>query len=164
MRIKEIKNLDGEVIFTYDEDDDKWFWGKYDLSGVQLEKADLGNGVLWQNVILRGANLKGAEFYWANLFMSDLSHANCEGTKFLGADLEEVNFTGANLRNTTFRKNNIGIYTNVRGANFSETNIEEAIFELDGAIYDEDTIFPANFDIEKSNLIRFRTYAVEMSK
>ena len=61
MKIKGIKNLDGEVIFTYDEDDEKWAWGKYDLSGVNLERANL-EGAIWMDVILHKANLKEAQF------------------------------------------------------------------------------------------------------
>ncbi len=154
MKIKEIKNLDGEIIFNYDEDDERWIWGKYDLTGANLEKANL-QGVIWLDVILRKANLRNADFYWGSLFTSDLSEADCEGTRFSGTNLEDVNFTRANLRKTIFGRDNLGGHTDLRGANFSETSIEEAIFEHDGAIYNGDTIFPANFDAEKSNLIRF---------
>ena len=87
--------------------------------------------------------------------MSDLSEADCQGARFSGTNLEDVNFKKANLRKAIFGKDNLGGRTDLRGANFSETNIEEAIFEHDGAIYDGDTIFPANFDAKNSNLIRF---------
>lgn len=83
--------------------------------------------------------------------MSDLSETNCEGIKFLGTTLDEVNFTKANLMNAVFGKSNIGIYTKIYGANFTDAILEGAKF--DGTLYDEETIFPKNFNPEKNGLV-----------
>ena len=154
MRIKEIKNLDGEVIFTYDEDDKRWIWGQYDMTGVNLERANL-QGVIWQEVVLHGANLRGADFYWANLFMSVLSETNCEGARFSGTALEEVNFTRANLKNADFGKDNLGGWTDVSGVNFTDANLDRTKFNE--TRYDDKTIFPKKFNPEENGLIRIKS-------
>lgn len=151
MAVFEIKNLDGEVILTYDENDKRWIEGNYDLSEANLERANLEMKV-WQEVILRGANLKKAEIYSGIFFMSDLSEANCEGTKFCGTDLKGVNFTNANLRNAVFGKNNLGGAADICGADFTDAILDDAKF--DETRYDKKTVFPKNFNPEKNGLIR----------
>ena len=153
MSIIEIKNVDGQVISTYDDNDKKWIWGKYDFSEANLERAYLEMEV-WQEVILCRANLKEAEIYSGIFFMSDLSEANCELTKFWGTDLKEVNFTKANLKNAVFGKNNMGGAANVSGANFIDANLDGAKF--DETRYDEKTIFPKHFNPEKNGLVRIK--------
>ncbi len=150
MSIKEIKNLDGEVILTYDENDERWVWGNYDLSDANLERSDLEMEV-WQDVILRGANLKEAEIYSGTFFLSDLSETNCEGTKFWGTGLQKVNFTKSNLRNAIFGKTNLGGSTDVSGANFTDAILDGVKF--DETRYDEKTIFPKNFNPAKNGLV-----------
>lgn len=152
MRIKEIKNLDGEVIFTYDEDDTEFVsgGGGYDFSGANLEKADIEMEV-WQDVNLRKANLKKAEIYSGLLAMSDLSEADCEETKFLGTGLQQVNFTKANLTNAVFGRCNLGGTTNVCGANFTDAILDGAKF--DKTRYDAKTIFPKKFNPSKHELV-----------
>jgi uncharacterized protein YjbI with pentapeptide repeats len=154
MKIIEIENLDREVIFSYDEEDEKWIGGDYDFSGVNLERANL-EGIVWQLISLRGANLKEADCYWAILRGSDLSRSDCESAEFTGADLKEVNFTGANLKNARFTKNNLGISTNVSGANFTGAVLDGAKFEE--TFYNARTIFPENFNPEKNGLVRIKT-------
>lgn len=154
MRLREIENVDGEVILTYDEDDERWIWGEYDLSGANLERANLF-GVLWMNVILREANLKSADLYWASLFGSDLSRSNCENTDFSGTDLKEVNFTGANLKNAKFGRSNLGTITDLSGANFTDSILDGAKF--DHTRYDSKTVFPRGFDPVKNGLICIQT-------
>jgi uncharacterized protein YjbI with pentapeptide repeats len=154
MKIIEIKDFDGKVIFTYDEDDERWPWGNFDFSGVNLENANL-EGMVWQYINLCGANLKNADFYWAMLNGSDLSGANCEEAKFWGTGLEEVNFTKANLRNAVFGKSNLGGSTDVSGANFAEAILDGAKF--DATIYDAKTIFPKNFNPESNGLVRIKS-------
>lgn len=156
MRVKEIRNLDGEIIFAYDENDERWIWGQYDMSGANLERANFEPvTIVWQDVILRKANLKGAVFYWAMLNSSDLSETDCEETKFWGTSLENVNFTKANLKNTVFGKSNLGGSTDVCGANFTGTNLDKAKF--DETHYSDKTIFPKNFNPEKNGLVRIKS-------
>lgn len=151
MAIKEIKNLEGEPILSYDEDDERWISGNYDLADSNLENADL-EFVIWQDINLKNAKLKKAEFYDGILFGSDLSESDCEETKFLGTDLKEVNFTKANLRNAIFGRNNLGGIVNISSANFTEANLEGVKFE--GTRYNYKTIFPKSFNPEKHGLIR----------
>ena len=149
MKLIKIYDSEGKEIFKFDED--KVIWGGADFSGVDLEKANL-QGVIWQEVKLCRANLKNADFYWANLFMSDLSETNCENAVFSGTNLEETNFSRANLRKTVFCKDKFGGANELEGANFSKTNLNEAIFEPESATYDEMTIFPDNFNPEEKKL------------
>jgi uncharacterized protein YjbI with pentapeptide repeats len=153
MEVKEIKNLDGETILSYDENDERWIDGKYDLSGKNLERANL-EGIIWMEVTLRDANLKEANFYWANLFMSDLSEADGEGAKFYGTNLESVNFTKANLKNAVFGKDDLDGATNVCGANFTDAVLDGAKF--DETLYDRRTIFPKNFNPDENGLVRIK--------
>ncbi|MCY7346764.1 MAG: pentapeptide repeat-containing protein [Pyrinomonadaceae bacterium] len=150
MKIREIKNINEEVIFSYDEHDERWILREQVLSGINLEKANL-QGILWEDVNLHRANLREADFYWAFLFMSDLSETNCEGAKFQGANLKEVDFTGANLKNANFGKSNLGGSADVSGTNFTDANLDGAQF--DATRYDDKTIFPKNFNPEKNGLV-----------
>ena len=154
MRIKEIRNSDDEVIFTYDEGDEKWIWEDYDFSGVNLEKANL-QVIIWMEIKLRGGNLRKADFYWAMLRGSDLSESDCEEAEFMGANLQEVNFTGANLKNADFTKDKLGGSTDVCGANFTDAILDGAKF--DKTRYDAKTIFPKNFKPEQNGLIRIKS-------
>ncbi|HEY0048181.1 MAG TPA: pentapeptide repeat-containing protein [Pyrinomonadaceae bacterium] len=154
MKIVEIKNLDGEVIFSYDEEDEKWIWGDYDFSGVNLEKANL-EGIVWQQISLRRANLKEADCYRAILCGSDLSESDCESAEFTGANLKQVNFTKASLKNAVFTKDNLGGSTDVSGANFNGAVLDGAEFKE--TFYNARTIFPENFNPEKNGLVRIKT-------
>jgi uncharacterized protein YjbI with pentapeptide repeats len=154
MSVVKIKNLNGNVIFSYDEDDERWIWGDYDFSGINLEDADL-EGIVWQYIKLRKANLKKADFYMSILCGSDLSESDCEEAEFQGASLQEVNFTKANLKNANFSRNGLGGSTDICGANFTEANLDGAKF--DGAVYDAKTIFPEHFNAEQNGLIHVNT-------
>lgn len=149
MKFRKVEDLNGIVIFTFDEH--KVVFGEENFSKIDLENANL-QGIIWQDVKLCGTNLKNADFYGANLFMSDLSEANCENAIFAGTALEEVNFNKANLRNAFFRKDNLGGVNSLEGVNFSETNLSETIFEPECACYDENTIFPDDFNPEEKKL------------
>lgn len=140
-------------MFTYDEDDERWIWGDYNFSGVNLERANL-EGIVWQQIKLCGVNLRGANFYMAILFGSYLSDSNCESAKFMGANLEEVNFTGANLKNADFTINNLGGFTKLSGANFIKAILDGAKFG--GATYNARRIFPKNFNPEQNGLTRIK--------
>jgi uncharacterized protein YjbI with pentapeptide repeats len=153
MKIIEIKNLAGKVIFSYDEEDDRWIWGDYDFAGANLERASL-EGVVWQRITLRGANLKEADCYWAIFSGSDLTESDCESAEFIGANLSEVNFTRANLKNADFTRDNLGGSTDLSGANFTGAILDGAKFE--GASYNTKTIFPEKFNPEKNGLIRIK--------
>jgi uncharacterized protein YjbI with pentapeptide repeats len=154
MQIRAVRNLDGELIFSYDEEDERWIWGNYDFSGAVLRRAEL-EGVVWQQISLRRADLKQANCYMAILSGSDLTESDCESAEFTGANLKQVNFTRANLKNADFGKSKLGAATDVSGANFSGAILDGAKF--DETLYNARTIFPKDFKPEKSGLVRIKT-------
>ncbi|MDX1520526.1 MAG: pentapeptide repeat-containing protein, partial [Anaerolineae bacterium] len=80
---------------------------------------------------LRGLNLSGADLHGANLFVADLQQANLSRANMAGVDLGGANLVGADLRGT-----------NLEGA------------DLRGAKYDEQTMWPANFNPGRAGAIR----------
>jgi uncharacterized protein YjbI with pentapeptide repeats len=145
----EIKNSQGEIIFQCDGDFRKADLDDIDLSGAMLENANL-EGVVWCGTNLSRANLKAADFYWAILFTSNFSYADLQEAQFRGADLKEVNFQGANLMKANFGRDNLGGSTQLQGANLSQAQTRDAIFE--GAEYDTRTVFPELFDPTKEGM------------
>lgn len=146
----EIRNAQNEIIFECKEDFRKVNFDDLDLSGAVLERANLED-VVWCGTKLKHANLKGADFYWAILFTSDLSYADLEEAQFRGADLKEVNFQGANLRKVNFGRDNLGGSTQLQGANLDQADTTDANFV--GAEYDDRTLFPSFFDPNKHGMV-----------
>lgn len=109
-----------------------------DLTGADLSSADLSH------MIIVDTSFEGANLREANLEGSSLSQAQGiygsggEPNIFSNADLTE-----ANLKNT-----------DIRGLDLSSANLKGVI--LEGALYDETTTFPDNFDPEKSGAVRFQ--------
>ena len=101
-------------------------------------------GVHLQGAQLAGANLKGADLYWALLFTANLRGANLEWAVMRGADLKSADLEGANLRNADLSRDNVGGGTSLEGANLLGTDLRWT--KLDGATYDESTVFPDGFD------------------
>lgn len=83
------------------------------------------NGANLPGVNLRGANLREANLFVANLRQANLNGANLEGGDLGGADLQ-----GADLRRA-----------NLRGA------------DLRGAKYDDETLWPTNFDPKQAGAV-----------
>ncbi len=80
----------------------------------------------------------------ANLFEADLQGINLSHACLVGADLRRANLTRANLAEADLRDSCL-IEADLRGANLEGTKFE-------GAIYDEDTEFPDDFDPEAAEM------------
>ncbi len=106
-----------------------YFKGKRDfadceLSGLQLQKAQLAGGNFYQAKLVKanlqaadlsGANLGHARLIEANLRDANLTEAYCSTANFEGADLRGADLTGAYLSKA-----------NLRGANLSGANLTNA--------------------------------------
>ncbi|PSB68582.1 hypothetical protein C7B61_00135 [filamentous cyanobacterium CCP1] len=108
----------------------------YRLQSQDFKEADLSNANL-SNMII-------AECSFSN---SNLENASLEGTVLGGTgftnDFTNSNLTKANLVNS-----------DLRSVDLSSANLAEA--NLSGAIYDENTVFPENFDHGKNGTILFK--------
>jgi len=107
MNIK-IKNLNGEVVFQHDCEDNtikltvmEAIHQKIDLSGADLRRADLCRADLrWADLRradLRRADLRRADLRRADLFMSDLRWADLRWADLRWADLSGADLRGADL-------------------------------------------------------------------
>jgi hypothetical protein len=103
----EIKNLQGDVIFTLCAND---LLGA-NLQGTNLRSADLNSADL------RYADLRGANMRYADLRGAKLSGANLIGTNLSGADLGCADLGGANLQGTNLRS------ANLRGADLRGSDV-----------------------------------------
>jgi serine/threonine protein kinase, bacterial len=106
-----------------------YFKGKRDfadceLSGLQLQKAQLAGGNFYQAKLVKanlqaadlsGANLGHARLIGANLRDANLAEAYCSTANFEGADFRGADLTGAYLSKA-----------NLRGANLSGANLTNA--------------------------------------
>jgi serine/threonine protein kinase, bacterial len=106
-----------------------YFKGKRDfadceLSGLQLQKAQLAGGNFYQARLVKtnlqaadlsGANLGHARLIRANLRSTNLTEAYCSTANFEGADLRGADLTGAYLSKA-----------NLRGANLCGANLTDA--------------------------------------
>jgi uncharacterized protein YjbI with pentapeptide repeats len=80
---------------------------------------------------LKAVNLQGANLTGANLFVADLRKANLDG-----ANLARVDLGGASLH----------------GADLRRANLDGA--DLRGAKYDDETIWPTNFNPHQAGAVR----------
>ncbi|MCL4301923.1 MAG: pentapeptide repeat-containing protein [Anaerolineae bacterium] len=106
---------------------------------------DLAHINLWQNPLgLNAVNLQGANLSGANLphhaLGGDLSGANLSGVNLDVADLKWTNFTGANLSGARLT------WAILSGANLTDADLTGT--NLNKAMYDKNTIWPAGFDPE----------------
>jgi len=108
-------------------------------------------GVFCSDAIFLGANLRGADLYWAVAFRASFVKADLSFAKLNGANLMETDFTDANLEGADLSRDNLGGSTRLHGANFSNTNLKGARFG--GAEYDSATIFPTGFDPRKHGMV-----------
>ena len=117
----EIKNIDGDVIYTSSkptlkEAVEEAVGCKANLCGADLYKANLS-----------GADLSEANLSKANLYGADLCGANLSKATLYGADLYGVNLSGANLSGANLSKAEL-CRANLRGANLSRAELCRAKF------------------------------------
>ena len=89
-------------------------------------------------------NFRKEDLSKANLFEADLQGINLSHACLVAADLRGANLTRANLAEADLRDSCL-IEADLRGANLEGTKFE-------GAIYDEDTEFPDDFDPEVAEM------------
>lgn len=104
-----------------------------DLTGAILEKADL------TEALLLNADLSGAR-----LASSSLKRAYLKNAKLNDSDLTEADLQGADLRSATLNDSNL-IKTDLRDADLTDATLTGTI-NLKGALYNQRTKFPANFN------------------
>ena len=83
---------------------------------------------------LEGADLSKTRFRYADLRGQNMHFANLNASNFWGADMRGADLRGADLR----------------GANLRRANLEDAKLagaNLTDAIYDQQTVWPADFDL-----------------
>lgn len=88
-----------------------------------------------QNAALCGANLTGANLRNANLRNANLAWSNLQGASLFAADLRGANLAWADLRNVDLREVN-----------------------LNGAYYNQETKWPASFDLGSVSLYKVSCY------
>ena len=88
---------------------------------ARLQGASL-DGVLLNDAVLRGIDLKYANLSDAQLKNADLSGADLRHSNFSGADLFSANLSGADLRGADFSNSTLN------AANLQNTKLEGAIF------------------------------------
>jgi uncharacterized protein YjbI with pentapeptide repeats len=100
-----------------------------DLSGINLEKADLvganleGAKLIQTN--LRAANLEDANLVRAYMIVANLQNANLSGAELVAASLGDANLEGANLGNASLGSANLRS-ASLNGANLWRANLWSA--------------------------------------
>ena len=130
MKTIEIKNIDGDVLFSHTAENNsiKITVEEAVKKNVNLALADLGDADL-DGANLRGANLRGANLRGANLKGAELTGANLSD-----ADLREANFSMANLYRTNL--DDADLYranltrANLYDADLYNTNLEKVILDM----------------------------------
>lgn len=90
-----------------------------------------------------GANLCGADLYWAVAAWAVVCDADLTRANLQGSDLKFADFTGARLIETNIGRSNLGGGAELQGANLAHATIVDSIF--DGCEYDSHTRFPVGF-------------------
>lgn len=163
------------------------------LYEINLSDSNLQYANLRESSLVK-ANLSRANFTGANLSGANLCRANLTDANFCSGDLSRANLTGANLYRAKFShanlsqasflitklgdENNISKninsseisqsvtvdfrFANLTGASFIGVNLNSA--NVEGAIYDDNTIFSPSFDPISARMIHIRmmqTFAIE---
>lgn len=119
------------------------------LKTVKVREGQEGfEGVIWQGEFLFGAQLAGANFKRADLYSASFTEANLDGANFEGAQMQGANLTdtscvGTSFRNADLGRDSFGGSTRLQGANLTKAILNRA--KLEGAEYDDRTLFPKGF-------------------
>jgi hypothetical protein len=139
---------------------------RLDLSRLNLRGADLTRGKFaraqFTGTDLSTARMSDADFEngWfseATLRWASLRRANLKDAFVLGADFEKATLDGANLEHTYIGSSTKLVKTSLREANLADANLERAELdetELAGAIYNEKTKWPDDFDPDAAGAVR----------
>lgn len=128
-----------------------------DLQGVNFEGVNLQHIRLQraklQHAVFQFAKLQHADFQFAELQHAQLQHANLQHANSYNANLQHANLQRADLRFAELRFANLE-HANLQFAKLQSADLTgvknlETCEELDTVEYDEDTTWPAGFDIHK---------------
>ncbi len=113
-------------------------------------------GVCWEGVDLFGAQLGGATFkdavlYWGCFVTANLDGANFENANLQGTILIEASCVGTNFQGANLGRDNLGGSSQLQGADLTAAILKGA--QLEGAEYDEKTLFPEGFDPRSHGMI-----------
>ena len=153
---------------------DQYSSGVRYFNKIDLAKADLENTFLSRVEMKQGnfdyANLKNADFSDANLTESTLVGAELSKAHLSGINLSKANLSKANLTRSILNQANLSeaclekaclasavlIKANLMGADLSGADLSTANLtnaNLKGAIYDNDTSFPIDFDPQSKEML-----------
>ncbi len=123
-----------------------------DFHGSALEKIDFQKAHL-TNINFKNSSLKQINFTKAILHNVDMSYLDLSKSKirFKNLDLTNSKFIKTNLQGLDFSNANLS-NVNLTGANLSNANLTGANLsnaKLTSVIFNEETIFPKNFDRKK---------------
>ena len=107
------------------------------------------DGVDFQRANLHRANFSGSTLQGADLRSANLSRANLNGVRMQGARLNNADLRRADMRGARLTGCRFGGAV-LHGADLRETDVADA--NLEGALYDQNTIFPDGFEPEKHGL------------
>ncbi|ELS00383.1 putative low-complexity protein [Xenococcus sp. PCC 7305] len=124
-----------------------------DLSYTNFKNVDLSDADLRASSLIR-AELSGANLSRTNLSGTDLSRANLATAQLIESNLFGSCLNKACLTAAKLVKVNLG-YANLTGTYLIGVNLSEA--NLVGAIYDNETIFPPNFDPVNAGMLQDQT-------
>jgi len=137
------------------------------LKGANLRGADLWKANLWK-ANLSGANLTGADLKQADLSVADLTGADLTGADLTGADLSFANLSGAILGGANLVRAELG-GADLTGADLTGADLTGAKLLLSNmygtdiigsepnlrqAVYDDSTMWPNDFNEEKSGAVK----------
>ena len=142
--------------------------------GVQLISREFprvkGDFVNLINANLKGSNFaksvfRNANFTNTNLVDANFKDSNLESSLFKNVISKNTNLKYTDLRKATF-EGDFGIFTdlsnsNLIGADLSKANLDYV--NLSGALYDETTKFPKNFDFNFRGMILLKNNDVDFS-
>lgn len=116
-------------------------FSRYDLEGVYFAFSDLS-----------GASFEEANLYWLIFFRATLKRASFSGSLIRGCDFKKADLENANFCHAKIIRDNVGGFSDFRGANLSGAIFTGAIIEA--ACFDDTTIAPLNIDLEEIGFSR----------
>jgi uncharacterized protein YjbI with pentapeptide repeats len=125
------------------------FVGQIRFATHRIDMTDKENHANLSDVDLSGMHLQGANFTGGNLSEANLSEADLSGAVLSQADLTFANLRNAKLADAEIKQANLAD-ANLKNANLCGANLEDAqglqSANMKGAIYNDDTKFPADFN------------------
>jgi uncharacterized protein YjbI with pentapeptide repeats len=148
-RLQTIRDKAGRVLHDLGEEDAM-------LDGLDLRDAQLSGivaeGLMCMNTRFNGANLAGADLYWAMAQGADFAEADLGGASLRGANLRDCNFAAANLAGADLSSDNLGGSTRMQGADLTGAALADA--KLRSAEFDGRTRFPHGFDPLERGMVK----------